>query len=309
MRHLLKVTDFSKEECQRIIDQAIELKKDRYSHATALRNRTLLMLFEKPSLRTRLSFETGMTQLGGHAIFYSIKDSPLGKKESVTDTAKTASRFVDIIAARVFSRNDVRALAENSDVPVINMLDDFGHPCQILCDFQTIQEKRGSIKGLKLSYFGDAHNNVTYDLMRMSALFGIRMDVGCPSGSDFSPERDVVDEIGKLSAESGAKVRILHDAGEAARDSDVVYTDSWMSYGILAEKEADRMKIFMPYQVNSKLMKQAKPDALFMNCLPAMRGYEQTADVIDGPQSVVFDQAENRLHVQKAILLFLLGKI
>jgi ornithine carbamoyltransferase len=308
MRHLLKVTDFRKDECERIIERAIELKKDRHSHATALKNKTLLMLFEKPSLRTRLSFETGMTQLSGHAIFYSIKDSPLGKKESVSDTAKTASRFVDVIAARVFSRNDVRALAENSDVPVINMLDDFGHPCQILCDFQTIREKKGSFKNLKLSYFGDSHNNVTYDLMRMSALFGIRMDVACPAGPDYSPEKEVVDEIEKLSARSGAKVRILHDAAEAVRDSDVVYTDSWMSYGIPAEKEADRKKIFMPYQVNSDLMKKAKPGALFMNCLPAMRGYEQTAEVIDGPQSVVFDQAENRLHAQKAILLFLLGK-
>jgi ornithine carbamoyltransferase len=308
MRHLLKVSDFTKEECERIIGKAIELKKDRFSQATALKNKTLLMLFEKPSLRTRLSFETGMTQLGGHAIFYSIKDSPLGKKESVTDTAKTASRFVDLIAARVFSRNDVRALAENSDVPVINMLDDFGHPCQILCDFQTIREKKGGFKNLKLSYFGDAHNNVTYDLMRMSALFGIRMDVGCPAGSDYSPEKEVVEEIEKLSAKSGAKIRILHDAAEAVRDSDVVYTDSWMSYGIPAEKEADRRKIFMPYQVNSELMKKAKPDAIFMNCLPAMRGYEQTADVIDGPASIVFDQAENRLHVQKAIMLFLLGK-
>lgn len=309
MRHLLKVTDFSKNECEKIIESAIELKKDRLSHISALTGKTLLMLFEKPSLRTRVSFETGMTQLGGHAIFYSIKDSPLGKKESVSDTGKTASRFVDLISARVNSRKVLWEMAENSDVPVINMLDDFGHPCQILCDFQTIREKRGKFDGMKLSYFGDAHNNVTYDIMRMAALFGITMDVGCPAGAEYSPEQGVLDEVENLSKASGAKIRVLHDAAEAARGSDVVYTDSWLSYGIPAEQEAERKKVFMPYQVNSALMKEAKSDALFMNCLPAMRGYEQTADVIDGPQSIVFDQAENRLHAQKAIILFLLGKI
>jgi ornithine carbamoyltransferase len=308
LRHLLKVSDFSKTECENIIAKAIRLKKNRFANSAALKNKTLLMLFEKPSLRTRVSFETGMSQLGGHAIFYSIKDSPLGKKETVGDTAKTSSRFVEIIAARLNSRHDLRELARNSDVPVINMLDDFAHPCQILCDFQTIQEKKRGFKGLKLSYFGDAHNNVTYDLMRMSALFGLKMDVACPEGAEYSPEAEILTEIEELSRKSKATIRIVHDAMEAARDSDVVYTDSWMSYGVQADKEEARKRAFMPYQVNSKIMAAAKKDAVFMNCLPAMRGYEQTADVIDGPQSIVFDQAENRLHIQKAIILFLLGK-
>jgi len=267
------------------------------------------MLFEKPSLRTRISFETGMQQLGGHAIFYSIKDSPLGKKENISDTAKVASRFVNIIAARVFKRQDIWDLAKYADVPVINMLDDFAHPCQILGDFQTIKEKLGQLECMKLSYFGDAYNNVTYDLMRMAAMFGWNMDVACPNSPEYSPEQIVLDEIAKLSENTGANIRVVHDANEAARDADVIYTDSWMSYGIPKEQEEARKKAFMSYQVTTAIMKTAKSDAIFMNCLPAMREYEQTTDVIDGPQSIVFDQAENRLHIQKAIMLFLRDKV
>ncbi len=307
-RHLLKISDFTKEESEKIINKAIEIKANMEKYSTILKNKTLLMLFEKPSLRTRISFETGMEQLGGHAIFYSIKDSPLGKKENIHDTAKVASRFVDLIAARVFKREDIRELAKHSDVPVINMLDDFAHPCQILSDFQTIKEKKNRLKTLKLSYFGDAHNNVTYDLMRMTAMFGLRMDVACPKGVEYSPEQVVLDEVAELSRNTGAEVSIIDNAMEAAKESDIVYTDSWMSYGIPEEQEEERKKIFMPYQVTSNVMSAAKLDAIFMNCLPAMRGYEQTTDVIDGSQSIVFDQAENRLHAQKAIILFLLDK-
>lgn len=308
-RDFLKVTDFTKEECELIIEKAIDIKKNKDKYYESLKNKTLLMLFEKPSLRTRVSFETGMTQLGGHGIFYSIKDSPLGKKENIHDTAKCASRYVDIIAARVFKRKDIQDLAKYSDVPVINMLDDYAHPCQILCDFLTIKEKKRSFENLKLSYFGDARNNVTYDLMRMCALFGMNMDVACPQGEEFKPEESVIKEIVDLSKTTQARVRIVHDSKEAAKNSDVIYTDSWMSYGIPAEKEEERKKIFSPYQVNKELMLLAKPDAIFMNCLPALRGYEQTSEVIDGNQSIVFDQAENRLHIQKAIMLFLLKKL
>ncbi|MFX0143788.1 MAG: ornithine carbamoyltransferase [Candidatus Hodarchaeota archaeon] len=308
IRHLLKVSDFSKEECEEVINKAIDLKKNPKKYNSTLEGETLLMLFEKPSLRTRISFETGMQQLGGHAIFYSIKDSPLGKKENISDTAKVASRFVNIIAARVFKRQDIWDLAKYSDVPVINMLDDFAHPCQILGDFQTIKETKNSLKNMKLSYFGDAHNNVTYDLMRMCAIFGWRMDVACPKAPEYSPEQIVLDEVSNLSKETGAEVNILHNALDVARDSNVVYTDSWMSYGIPQDQEEERKKAFMPFQVTSSIMKAAKPDAVFMNCLPAMRGYEQTAEVIDGPHSIVFDQAENRLHIQKAIMLFLREK-
>lgn len=308
IRNLLKVSDFSKEECERVINKSIEVKKNPKKFRSSLEGETLLMLFEKPSLRTRISFETGMQQLGGHAIFYSIKDSPLGKKENISDTAKVASRFVNIIAARVYKRQDVWDLAKYADVPVINMLDDYAHPCQILGDFQTIKEKRGSLENFKLAYFGDGFNNVTYELMRMCAIYGLRMDVACPNNPEYSPEQSVIDEVLELSKNNGAKVKVVNNALEAAKDADVIYTDSWMSYGIPKEQEEERKKAFMPYQVTSSIMEAAKSDAIFMNCLPAMREYEQTAEVIDGPQSVVFDQAENRLHIQKAIMLFLRDK-
>lgn len=309
VRHLLKISDFSKDECKKVINKAIELKENPKKYNSALEGETLLMLFEKPSLRTRISFETGMQQLGGHAIFYSIKDSPLGKKENISDTAKVTSRFVNIIAARVFKRQDIWDLAKYADVPVINMLDDFAHPCQILGDFQTIKQKKNSLENMKLSYFGDAYNNVTYDLMRMCAIFGWRMDIACPNAPEYSPEQIVLDEVSEISKDTGAVVKVVHNAVEAAKDSDVIYTDSWMSYGIPESEEEERKKAFMPYQITSSVMEVAKSDAVFMNCLPAMREYEQTAEVIDGPQSIVFDQAENRLHIQKAIMLFLRDKI
>ncbi|MHA1328767.1 MAG: ornithine carbamoyltransferase [Promethearchaeota archaeon] len=308
VRHLLKITDFSREECEKIINKAIDLKSAPMIYRDSLKGQTMLMIFEKPSLRTRVSFETGMFQMGGQAIFYSIKDSPLGKKETISDTARVASRYVNVIGARVFKREDLWELAKHSTVPVINLLDDFAHPCQILSDFMTIKEKLGKLNGFKMAYFGDAHNNVTYDLMRMCAMFGLEMDVACPEGQEYSPEEIVIDEVNKISEKTGARVRVVHDAIDAANGSDVIYTDSWMSYGIPFEKEEERKKVFMPFQVNSKIMENANEGAIFMNCLPAMRGYEQTAEVIDGPQSIVFDQAENRLHAQKAILLFLLNK-
>jgi len=308
VRHLLKVSDFSKAECEKVITKAIEIKKNPKKFSTFLERETLLMLFEKPSLRTRISFETGMQQLGGHAIFYSIKDSPLGKKENISDTARVASRFVNVIAARVFKRQDIWDLAKYADVPVINMLDDFAHPCQILGDAQTIKEHKGRLNNLKLTYYGDSFNNVTNDLMRFCAIFGLRMDVACPNSLEYSPEQLVLDEVLELSKGTGAEVRVIHDAIEAAKDSDIIYTDSWMSYGIPEDQEEKRKEAFMPFQVTESILKLAKADAIFMNCLPAMRGYEQTAEVIDGPQSIVFDQAENRLHIQKAIMLFLRNK-
>jgi len=309
VRHLTKISDFTKAECEKIINKAIEIKKNPEKFDTTLKGETLLMIFEKPSLRTRISFEVGMQQLGGHAIFYSIKDSPLGKKENLHDTAKTASRFVHLIAARVFKRHDIWDLAKYADVPIINMLDDFAHPCQMIGDFLTIKEKKGRLEDLKLAYFGDAYNNVTYDLMRIVAMFGLKLDVACPEGTTYTPEQIVLEEVAQISKETGAEVNIVHNSFDAAKDSDVIYTDSWMSYGIPVEKDDERRKIFMPYQVSLKIMKAAKPDAIFMNCLPAKRGCEQTAEVIDGPQSIVFDQAENRLHGQKAIMLFLRGKL
>ena len=308
IRHLLKISDFSKAEIEKIINKAVELKENPNKFDSALKGETLLMVFEKPSLRTRISFEVGMQQLGGHAIFYSIKDSPLGRKENIHDTAKSASRYVHLIAARLFKRHDLWDLAQYAEVPVINMLDDFAHPCQMMGDFLTIKEKKGRLEDFKIGYFGDAYNNVTYDLMRIAAMFGLRLDVACPKGAGFLPEQVVLDEVSQLSKETGAKIEVVHNAFDAAKDSDIIYTDSWMSYGIPIEKEEERRKIFTPYQVTKKIMEAAKPDAIFMNCLPAKRGYEQTAEVIDGSQSFVFDQAENRLHSQKAIMLFLREK-
>lgn len=307
-RDLLTVKDFSKDEVLYIVEAAIRMKKNSIVYSNSLKDKTLLMFFEKPSLRTRLSFEVGMTQLGGHAIFYSIKDSPLGKKETMSDTAQTASRYVDIIMARTFEHSDIEELAKFATVPVINALSNFAHPCQILCDLQTIKEKGKDLENFKLAYFGDCNNNVTHDLMYAAGVVGFEMSVCCPPGENFSPQKKVLEDLKKLSAKSGAKVKVTHDVKEAAKGADVIYTDSWMSYHIPDGEKEGRIKTLQPYQVNSKLMALAKKEAIFMNCLPAARGYEQTAEVIDGPQSIVFDQAENRLHVQKAIMLYLLGK-
>ncbi len=308
LRNLLKISDLTKEECELIIKKAEDIKQNPQNYYDSLYKKTLLMIFEKPSLRTRVSFETGMFQMGGHAIFYSVKESPLGKKETISDTAKVASRYVDLISARLFKRQDLWDLAEHATVPVINMLDDYAHPCQILADFLTIKEKKGRLDNLKMSYFGDGYNNVTYDLMRMCAMLGLELDVACPEGKNYSPEDSVISEVKKLSETTQAKVRVVHNAIEAAKDSDIIYTDSWMSYGIPSDQEEERKKKFFPYQVTHDILNSAKSDVIFMNCLPAIRGYEQTAEVIDGEHSVVFDQAENRLHAQKSAMLFLLGK-
>ncbi|MBN2126769.1 MAG: ornithine carbamoyltransferase [Candidatus Diapherotrites archaeon] len=309
VRHLTSLYDFTPEELEKIIDLGIDVKKNPEKYATALKDKTLLMIFEKPSLRTRVSFEVGMTQMGGHGIFYSIADSPMGKKESIEDTVKTSSRFVDIIMARLFEHEHIMKMAQHSDVPVINALTNFSHPCQIACDLQIIKEKKGKLKGLKLAYFGDSNNNVTHSLLYGCSMVGMDVAVASPKGIEYEPQKKVVEKAKEYASKHGSKILITNDAVEAAKNADIIYTDSWMSYHIPKEKEAERVQLFKPYQVNSVLMKHAKPDAVFMNCLPAMRGYEQTAEVIDGSQSIVFDQAENRLHIQKAIMLFLLGKM
>jgi ornithine carbamoyltransferase len=305
--HLLKLSDWTSKEMLGAIDLGVAVKADTGRYAESCRNKTLLMFFEKPSLRTRLSFETGMTQMGGHAIYYNIKDSALGKKENIHDFAKVACRYADIIMCRLFSHKILEEIAENSSVPVINGLTDFSHPCQILADLMTVREKKGKLEGLKLAYFGDSYNNVTHSLIYGCALAGMHIAVGCPDNPRMAPDKDVLLEGMRIAEKTGSRIEVLHDAAEAARDADVVYTDSWMSYHIPPEEEAGRVKAFKPYQVDAKLMAHAKKDAIFMNCLPAMRGYEQTAEVIDGPQSVVFDEAENRMHAQKALILRLLG--
>ncbi|MBT5022281.1 ornithine carbamoyltransferase [Candidatus Woesearchaeota archaeon] len=307
-KDLLDLSELSNKEINQLIDLAKDIKQNPEKYSKSLKQKTLLMIFEKPSLRTRVSFEVGMTQLGGHAIYYDIATSPMGKKESIADTAKTASRYTDIIMARLFKHEHVIELAQNASVPVINALTDFSHPCQILADLLTIDEKKGNLTGIKLSYVGDSNNNVTHSLIYGCAIMGIDVSVGCPEGEKFSPQNNVWEKAKELAQLSGSKIEITHDAISAVKNADVIYTDSWMSYHISEEEKEKRIQIFMPYQVNSELMKHAKSNAIFMNCLPAMREMEQTAEVIDGPQSVVFDQAENRLHMQNAIMIELLKK-
>nr|AMQ24250.1 ornithine transcarbamylase 2 [Euglena gracilis] len=299
---VLKISSFSAEQAGEILEIAMDIKANPKKYRSSMEQKTLLMLFEKPSLRTRVSFETGMTQMGGHAIYYNISDSPLGKKETVSDTAKVVSRMVDAMIARVNDRKVVAELAANATIPIINALDDYAHPTQMFADMQTILEKKGRLKGLNVAYFGDVENNVTYDLMRAAALMGFNLNVSGPN----EPEAEVLEEVAALSAKSGSTVKLVKDPKEAVKDVDVVYTDSWMSYGIPKEQLEARVNLFKPYQVTTELMALAKPDCIFMNCLPAARGMEQTAEVVDGPQSVVFDEAENRLHAHKAMLVWLL---
>ncbi len=264
------------------------------------------MIFEKPSLRTRLSFETGMTQLGGHAIYLSPADIGMGKRELVSDTAIVTSSMVDAIMARTFSHETVEELAKYSKVPVINGLSDLEHPCQILADLMTIWEVKGKLKGLTVAYVGDAENNVTHSLCLACAILGINFQCGAPKG--FWMKKEIVGKAKQYAAKTKAHIKETDDPKEAAKNADVIITDTWVSMGDEAEK-AKRLKILEPYQINVKLMTKAKKDATFMHCLPAYRGNEVTSDVIDGPQSIVFQEAENRLHVQKALLVYLLKKI
>jgi len=306
MNHLISLKTWSAQQIKEVLDLAKEVKKHPEKFAQAMAQKTLLMIFEKPSLRTRLSFEAGMTQMGGHAIYYHTGTSPMGSgKETISDSIKTASRFVDLIMARLFKHSDLLEMAKFATVPVINALTDDSHPCQILADLQSIEEKKGQLAGLKLAYLGDGFNNVTHSLMFGGVKMGMHVFVGSPSGEKYSPRIDVINDCKLFASQSGGSVVVTDDPIEAIRDADIVYTDSWMSYHIPKDQEAERVKKFMPYQVNRELMAYAKPNAIFMNCLPAARGYEQTAEIIDGPQSIVFDEAENRLHAQKAVLLIL----
>mmetsp|Transcript_59209 Transcript_59209/g.138619 ORF Transcript_59209/g.138619 Transcript_59209/m.138619 type:complete len:370 (+) Transcript_59209:97-1206(+) len=310
-RHVLTMCDLSRDEVMDILRVAAAMKQSRRTYldtgfdrfSETLKGYSLLTLFEKPSLRTRVSLEVGMNQLGGQAIFYSIADSPLGVKESIQDTGKVLSRMCQGITARVMTRKALRSLAQVAEVPVVNALDDYAHPLQMLADLLTVLEYKGSFKDFTMTYMGDLENNVTYDLMRTAALMGYNLNLA----GQGDIEKSVWEEVNTLAKASGSKVKVCASAAEAMTGVDCVYTDSWMSYGIPKEEEEARMKLFMPYQVTTDLMKLAKPDCIFMNCLPAARGMEQTAEVMDGPQSVVFDQAENRLHAMKALAVFLMA--
>ena len=306
MKHFLRLSDHTADDIRGLVDAAVEIKANPASVANELAGKTLLMIFEKPSLRTRLSFEIGMTQMGGDAIFYSVKDSPLGHKESIADTSRVASRMVGMMMARLNHHKDLVELAEYASVPVINGMCDIAHPCQMISDLLTMQERWGGLPaGKKLAYFGDSCNNVTYSLMVGGIMMGFEVAVACPDRDDTKPEAWILQECEKLAATYGGSFKVTHEPAEAADGADVLYTDSWMSYHISKEEEKARIELFKPYQVTSELMARGNPEAIFMNCLPANREQEQTAEVIDGPQSIVFDQAENRLHAQKALLVWL----
>ncbi len=306
MKDLISLRDWSADQIKQVLDLATKIKSDPVAYKHAMEQKTLLMIFEKPSLRTRLSFEAGMTQMGGHAIYYHTENSPMGSgKESISDSMKTASRFVDIIMARLYNHDDLIEMASQSTVPVINALTNDSHPCQILADLLSIQEKKGILKNLKIAYVGDGFNNVTHSLMTGATKLGLDIAVASPYGDQYMPSEEITNLCRSYANDSGGSVFVTNSAEDAVKGADVIYTDSWMSYHIPEDQKSDRIELFMPYQVNKDLLSLANPDAIFMNCLPATRGCEQTADVIDGPQSIVFDQAENRLHAQKAVMLSL----
>jgi len=307
MRHYLSIADLGRNELMNLIKEGIKIKKNPRKYSRTFFQKTLLTIFEAPSLRTRLSFEVAANQMGGHCIYYQTQESTLGKKESMKEFAKTASRYVDIIAARLFEHKQLEEMAKHADVPVINALTNYEHPCQVLGDLMTIQEKFDNLKGLKLAYLGDGFNNVTHSLLFGCALAGINITIACPKGREYEPLSAVVSEAKRLSS-GMSDVFVTNDPIRAAKGADIVYTDSWMSYRIPKSQESKRVKIFRSYQVNHKVMGHASKHAVFMHCLPAARGKEVTDDVIDSKQSIIFDQAENRLHIQKAIMLWLMGK-
>ncbi len=304
LNHFLSITDLSSQQIWDIFHTAKKLKtelKVKGKNKLVLGQKTLVMIFEKPSLRTRVSFEAGMTQLGGHAIYLAPSDIGLGTRESIADVAKVISGMGDLLMARTFKHQTIVELAKYSNVPVINGLSDMEHPCQALADLFTIWEIKGSLAGLTLSYVGDGENNVPHALVLICGLLGVNFRCAAPEG--FLMKREIVEKAKILSLNS-MKIFETNDPKKAVLGADIVYTDTWVSMGDEAE-EGERLAIFEPYQVNSKLMALAKKDAIFMHDLPAYRGNEVTQEVVDGKQSVVFQQAENRLHVQKALMVHL----
>jgi ornithine carbamoyltransferase len=295
-----------KDDFEDILASAVKMKKEpkKGSKQDVLKGKVLGMVFEKPSLRTRISFEVGMTQLGGKALYIGPDEVSIGKRESVSDVANVLSRYVNAIMYRAFSNQTMRELAKHASVPVINGLDDLEHPCQCAADLLTVLEKKGKLKGLQLVYVGDG-NNVCNSLLLGCALTGMNMRAATPK--DFKPNADILAKAQEIAKEKGGRIETLSNPYQAVEGADVIYTDTWVSMGQEAEKQA-REKLFLPYQVNDKLAEKANKDYIFLHCLPAHRGLEVSAEVIDGPHSVVFDEAENRMHAQKAILVAVLGK-
>lgn len=305
MQHLISLNHLTANDFEDIFNLSEKLKRQQKEGVQhhLLKRKSLGMIFTKSSTRTRVSFEVGMSQLGGYPLFLSANDIQLGRGESIYDTAQVLSRYIDGIMIRTFKQSDVEELARFGTIPVINGLTDLMHPCQILADLFTVYEHKGSLEGLKMAYVGDG-NNIANSLLHGCAKVGMHVAIAAPKG--FECDAGIIEEAKDAAKSSGSKILLTEDPEEAIAGADVVYTDTWVSMGQEAEKE-QRIKIFMPYQVNAELFTKAKEDAIFLHCLPAYRGYEVTEEIIDGPQSVIFDEAENRMHVQKAIMALLMA--
>ncbi len=305
MKDFLSIADCSPAELQDLLDLAVRLKAEYQSggNRPLLKGKTMAMIFQKPSLRTRVSFDMAMRHLGGDALYLSPNEIGLGKRESIADIARVLSGYVDILMARVFDHEHILELARWSDIPVVNGLSDYNHPCQGMADALTIYEKFGGLKGLNVSYVGDG-NNVAVSLLHVCAKLGANFTLASPEGYDLPPQAVELGE--QFAAESGSRIRLLRDPHEAVREAHVIYTDTWTSMG-QEEEAARREKVFPPYQVNEQLVGEARPDVIVMHCLPAHRGQEITDPIADGEHSMLFPQAHNRLHAQKAIVARLLG--
>ncbi len=304
MKDFLTIADYSSQELRSILDLAMSLKEDWKSEGNPprLKGKVLAMIFQKPSLRTRVSFDMAMRHLGGDALYLSPAEIGLGQRESIADVARVVSGYVDAVMARVFEHRHVEELARWASIPVINGLSDYNHPCQALSDALTILEKKGALEGLQVSFVGDG-NNVAVSLMHICAKLGAHFTIANPPGYDM-PD-DAIQEGRGMADKSGASIRLLHDPREAVENADVIYTDTWVSMG-QSEEAQKRREVFPPYQVNQELVSLAKDDVIVMHCLPAHRGEEITDEVADGPHSVLFPQAHNRLHAQKGLLIHLL---
>jgi ornithine carbamoyltransferase len=302
MRHILSDFDLSSHELKEVLDLSEQIKANPGEYGNAMKNKTLIMLFELPSLRTRVSFEAGMNQLGGHAIFYSVEGGGFTRSETLSDGIKNLNRYVDFIMARVLKQEAMEKIGAAATIPVINGMTEVYHPCQTIADLLTVKEHKGELGGLKIAYVGDGGCNTANSTMIGCSSAGMDVTVVCPDNPKYSPAESV---LKKVKGHSGKTVKVSHDPAKGVAGADVIYTDVWVSAGMEAENEA-RLKAFKPFQVNAELVGKAKKDCIVMHCLPAHRGYEITSEVMDSPQSVVFDQAGNRMHAQKGLLVWLL---
>ncbi|UQX12518.1 ornithine carbamoyltransferase [Candidatus Mycobacterium methanotrophicum] len=304
-RHFLRDDDLSPDEQAEVLALAAELKNDPVGHRPLEGPRGVAVIFDKNSTRTRFSFEVGIAQLGGHAVVVDGRSTQLGREETLQDTAKVLSRYVDAIVWRTYGQARLTAMAETATVPIVNALSDQFHPCQLLADLQTVAERAGSLRDLRMSYFGDGANNMAHSLMLGGVTAGIHVTIAAPDG--FGPDPSIVAAAERRAADTGASVTVIADPAAAASGADVLATDTWTSMG-QEDDGLDRVRPFRPFQLNAGLLSLANPEAVVLHCLPAHRGHEITDEVIDGPHSAVWDEAENRLHAQKALLVWLLER-